>query len=94
MKLLETKSVKINGTDYPLKMTMRAMIEFEKLSGHTISTVSTLEDVTIMFYCTVKAGGAKLSYDEFLDLIDDHPEVLNSFTDAMSLEEEKKTVVR
>lgn len=90
MKLLEEKIVKIGDKEFLLKMSIRAMIEFEKLSGHSISEIVTLEDIVQIFYCTVKAGGANISYDEFMDLIDDSPESISDFKDVMLEPGEKK----
>lgn len=92
MKLLEEKIIKIGETDYPLKMSIRSMIEFERLSGHSISEISTLEDMVQIFFCTVKAGGANLSFDQFMDLIDDKPEAIEAFKNAMLETGEKKKV--
>lgn len=94
MKLLETKTTKIGDKDYPIKMSLRAMIEFEQLSGHSISQVETLQDITIIFYCTVKAGGSNLTYEQFMDMIDDKPEALKAFSDIMIEKSEKKQAVR
>jgi hypothetical protein len=94
MKLLQVKNIKIGDTDYPIKMSIRAMIEFEQLSGHSISIIETLEDITIIFYCTVKAGGSVLAYSEFMDLIDDKPEALKAFSDVIIEKNEKKQKAR
>lgn len=65
-------------------MSIRAMIEFEELAGHSISAVETLHDMVILFYVTIKAGGAKdMGYTQFLDLIDDKPEALAAFSELM-----------
>lgn len=94
MKLLETKTIKIGETDYPVKMSLRAMIEFEQISGHSISIIESLQDITIIFYCTVKAGGAAITYEQFMDLIDDKPEALKAFSDVMIEKSEKKPKAR
>jgi hypothetical protein len=94
MKLLPTKTIKIGDTEYPIKMSIRSMIDFETISGHSVSTIETLSDITIMFFCTMKAGGFTNSYDEFMDLIDDKPEALKSFSDLMIEKTEKKQAVR
>jgi hypothetical protein len=94
MKLLQVKNIKIVDTDYPIKMSIRAMIEFEQISGHSISIIETLEDITIIFYCTIKAGGSTLTYNEFMDLIDDKPEALVSFSDLIIEKSEKKPKAR
>jgi hypothetical protein len=82
MKLLETKQIRIGDKEYPAKMSMRAMINFEELSGHSISTVSSLSDITILCFCTIKAGGTEMTYEEFMNLIDDKPEILEAFSEA------------
>jgi hypothetical protein len=94
MKLLQEKTVKIGDTEYPIKMSTRAMINYEALSGHSISTIQSLSDITILFYCTVKAGGSELTYEGFMDLIDDKPESLTAFSDLMIEPTEKKKAVR
>jgi hypothetical protein len=43
-----------------------------------------------IFFCAIRAGGAELSYDEFLNLIDDQPEILKVFSGTILEQEEKK----
>jgi hypothetical protein len=94
MKLLDNKLIKIGDKDYLLKMSIRAMIEYEQLSGHSISIIESLKDITTIFYCTFKAGGNNMSYDEFMDLIDDKPESIKAFSDSMIEKVEKKSKAR
>jgi hypothetical protein len=94
MKLLGEKKIKIGDKEYPLKMTYRAMIEYEKLAGHSIDKTESLADVTYLFYCTVRAGGADITYDQFMDLIDDKMGILNEFSSLMSVSGEKKRTGR
>ena len=70
MKLLKDKSVKIGEKEYPIRMSVRSMINFEELAGHSIATINTLSDISILFYCTVVAAGEKLTYEQFMDMID------------------------
>jgi hypothetical protein len=94
MKLLKKNSIKIRDKEYPLKLCVRAMIEFEQIAGHSISTIESLADITVIFYCTFKYGGSDMSYNEFLDLIDDNPETLNDFADLIMEKTEKKKVAQ
>ena len=94
MKLLKEKIVKIDGLDYPVKMSARAMINYEELSGKSISNIQTLKDITILFYCTVKAGGSDMNYEQFMDLIDEKPEALTDFSNLMIEPVEKKKPAR
>jgi hypothetical protein len=91
MKTLEIKQVKIGEQEYPVKMSVRAMMRYENLTGHSISEISTLDDIIKLFFSTVVAGGTEVEYDKFLDLIDDNPESLQSFTNAMVERLEKKS---
>lgn len=93
MRLLKEKVIKIAGVEYPLKMTIRAMIEYESLSGHSIGTIETLKDVTQLFYCTLKAGGKDVTYDQFMDMIDNEAGILNEFSALMADLSEKKRLV-
>jgi hypothetical protein len=94
MKLLQTKPIKIGDKEYPIKMSIRAMIEYETLSKKSISVIETLQDITTIFYCTVRAGGADMTYEQFMDLIDDKPEALQAFSDLMIEKTEKKPKAR
>lgn len=80
MKLLEDRKIKIGDREFTAKMSMRTMITFEKLSGHSIDLISTLEDAIMLFYASIKRSAGELTYDQFLDLIDEDMEALNEFT--------------
>lgn len=80
---LEKRLIKILDKEYPVKMSVRAITNFEKISGKSISELSSLADITIIFYCAVKSGGADLTYDQFMDLIDDDPGSMNAFKDIL-----------
>jgi hypothetical protein len=92
MKLLETKIIKIGETDYPCKLSVRASITFEEITGRDISQMSSLADFVAAFYGAVKACGSKLTYDEFLDLLDNYPESLIEFKNTFTEPTEKKSV--
>ena len=70
------------------------MINFQKHANKPIDNMSTLEDITIYFYYTMKAGGYDKTYEDFMDLIDDKPESITAFTKAMTIKEEKKIKAR
>lgn len=90
IKLLDTKFIKVGNEKYPIRLTYRAMIEYEKLSGKSVSTVTTTEQVTELIYCAVKAGAKaegkefNKTYEEFLDVIDNYPDSMVSFYEALT----------
>jgi hypothetical protein len=62
------------------------MIDFEKMSGHAMG-FENIQDALMLFYCLNKAGTGKeftLSFDQFLDEIDNHPEALTQIYQAIS----------
>ena len=90
MKLAEVKSIKVGEKTFPVKLTNRAMIEYEALTGETMINLQGSERLAKLFYCTAKAGarGAghefAYTYEQFLDVIDDYYlDVLNNFTTAI-----------
>jgi hypothetical protein len=91
MKLLRTATIKIGENNYPVKRSIRAYLMFEELSGHSIEDFEeTLKEVVIFFFSCFQSGGNKQTYDEFLDLIDNDPDSIKSFSDAMIDKAEKK----
>jgi hypothetical protein len=99
MKLLEKKFIKIGNKKYPILKSVRAFIMFNELSGHDISqTNETIQDIIYFFYCCFYAGGTHITYEEFLDLIDNQPELISEFVELIKeiveedLEKKLKTV--
>lgn len=83
MKPLEEKSIKIGDNNYTLKKSARAYLKFEELSGHSINEFdSTTKDSINFFYACFWGGGSRITFDEFLDLIDneDIAELISRFT--------------
>jgi hypothetical protein len=89
IKLLEVKTVAVGKDKYPVKLTFRAMIDYETMTGRSVAYATSTEDVTRLLYCAAKAGakstGTEFTYDYigFLDMIDEHPEALMNFYDAL-----------
>jgi hypothetical protein len=105
LKLLETKYVTVGDNKIPIKLTFRAMIDYEKITGESVQFASGTEKVTILFYCAAKAGAKSVNipfdydYEKFLDYIDDHPESLLHFYESLMdgqppVEEKKKKASR
>lgn len=88
--MAEVKYVNIGELSYPIKLTNRAMIEYEKLTGETIISFRGSERLSQLFFVTAKAGAKatgqvfEYDYEAFLDLIDDYYiDVLNNFSQAI-----------
>lgn len=76
--------IKILGTDYDLKQTFSGLILFEEMTGRNSTEITeNISDVMKMFYCFLKGGNKTTftyTYPEFLEVVDDHPEIFEDFT--------------
>jgi hypothetical protein len=91
MKLLRTATIKIGEKDFQVKRSIRAYLTFEALSGHSIEDFEeTMKDSVLFFFSCFQSGGNKQTYEEFLDLIDEDPDSITAFLEAMTEKTEKK----
>jgi predicted polyphosphate/ATP-dependent NAD kinase len=103
MKFLETKEIQVADRKFFIRLTARAIIEYDALTGRNFwvdfggEEIKT-EKLTQLFYTTAKAGaknkGIKFdySYDDFLDVIDDHPEIVAVFFQMIRNPEEGEQI--
>lgn len=86
------KTIKINGIDYKVKYTIRALFLMEQITGKPFE-IKTLLDNYLFFYCMILANNKDkekiLGWDEFVDALDDDKELMKQLTD-IQLEEQKK----
>jgi hypothetical protein len=77
--------MKINNKEYKIKVTLRAMMIFEQLTGKPFS-ISGLLDQYIYFYSIILANNKDFTYtfDEFIDYLDEHPELISEFNEALT----------
>jgi hypothetical protein len=95
MKLLEDRKIKIGEREFTVKMSMRAMLAFEKMSGHSVDSIRTLEDANMLFCAAIIGGGTKITFEEYLDIIDENIEALKEFSNwALIGDVEKKHKAR
>jgi len=102
MQLLDVKEIKAGDVTLYIRLSMRAMIEYENLSGGTINEMNTTEKTIQFLFCTAKAGAkAKgidfpYTYDNFIDMLDesDYTQVILDFIAILTnKDEQKKTVI-
>lgn len=73
--------ITINDKEITLKYSFRSLIIYEKIAGKNFEP-KTLGDIIIYFYSSV-LGSAKditLTYDEFLDWLDENPTAISDFS--------------
>ncbi len=74
--------LKINEKEIKLKNSLRSLILYENVTGQTFAAPQTIQDIITYFYCVV-VGSSKdysLSFDDFVDLLDEKPDLINEFT--------------
>ena len=92
------KTIKINGNEYNIKYSIRAMFIFEQIKGEPFGLYTTLDNF-IFFYSMIMAANKNctLKWDDFIDAIDNDEsivkqlqEVLANNNDAIFNKEEDK----
>lgn len=86
------KTITINGENYKVKYTIRALFLMEQITGKPFE-IKTLLDNYLFFYCMILANNKDkekiLGWDEFVDALDDDANLMKQLTD-IQLEEQKK----
>lgn len=75
----EKNTIKLQGSDYTMKVGMKAIVVFEALTEKAFE-IKTQTDVLAYIYAAILAGtpGTKLGFDEMLDAFDDDPKALEA----------------
>jgi len=73
--------ITIKDKEIELKYTMRSMLMYENITEKTFSP-STMTDIITYMYCVVlsSAKDYSISYDEFIDYLDENVDVVNEFS--------------
>lgn len=89
------KKIKIKGKNYNIKYTIRALFIFEQITGKPFR-IETLLDNYIFFYSMILANNQDkaeiLSWDDFLDALDNDPNLPNKINSAVMEKEEKDKI--
>ena len=83
------KRITINGKEYLIKYTIRALFLFEQITGKPFK-IETLLDNYVFFYCLILANNKDniIEWDDFINAIDDNPNLFSEMNEV--LEEENK----
>lgn len=75
------KKITINGIEYNVKYTIRALFYFENITGKAFE-IKTLQDNYILFYCMILANNPDniLEWNDFLDAVDNDPKLIEQLT--------------
>lgn len=73
--------ITINGKEYTLKYTIRALILWESITGRMFS-LQTLTDQYLFFYCIVMCAmgsESEMTFEDFLKILEDEPQLFADF---------------
>ena len=70
-------TIKINGTDYKFKYTIRSLFIFEQITGRPFK-IETLLDNYLFYYSMLLANNPDntMTWDDFLDALDNDPTLM------------------
>jgi len=77
--------ITIKDKEIELKYTLRSMIMYENMTEKTFNPES-LTDIITFMYCVVISSSKdySLKFDEFIDLLDENPDIIKQFGDWIS----------
>lgn len=91
---MEKITITINGVKYIIKQSFRSLMLFEEMTGKTVNKMNdSIADILKLFYCILKGNNMvtfTYSFDEWLDVIDEQPEALTTFTDYLTEQANKQ----
>lgn len=80
-------TITIKEQEYNIKYTLRSIFLFEEITGKHFDVKTTLDEY-IFFYSLIMANNKdmQLTFDEFIDVIDEEPTLIKTFADFLSKE--------
>ena len=87
-------TIKIKDREVTLKYTFRSLILYENIQNKSFAP-DTTTDVLIYMFCIILASDKELdlTFDEFLDMVDDNPGLIVKFSDWLVKELNKDTML-
>ena len=81
----------INNIEVTLKQSFRSLVMYEQMAGHSFNPTTTF-DILLYLYAHILGSSkeVKLSFDEFMDWIDDNPPIVTEMGNWWS-EEAKRS---
>lgn len=86
-------TIEINGKQYNIKYTIRALFIFEQISGKSFK-IETLLDNYLFFYSMLLACNKDnvLTWDEFIDALDEDPTILKDMNDVVEAQQKQTSL--
>lgn len=88
------KKITINGKTYNFKQNLKAMIMYEKMTDKPFN-ITTFTDIITLMYCCIIASNEDeyIGFNEFLEALDNQPELLSELSDLIAKEQEKTALL-
>lgn len=89
------EKITINGKEYNIKYTLRALFLFEQITHKTFK-IQTLLDSYVFFYCMLLANNADtpIDWDEYIDALDADPSLFKRLNEALDRAEKKEAIFK
>lgn len=85
-------TISINGKDYKIKYTIRALFIFEQITGKAFN-IQTLLDNYIFFYSMILANNEDvLDWNDFLDALDEDPTLFAQMNNIIAKQQKKDSI--
>lgn len=81
----------INDTTYRVKYGFKALMIYERIQSEAFEANS-LSNIITFFYSCLLATNAEISFDEFINYLDENPDSLNEFSAYLSKVIEAQTL--
>lgn len=87
-------NIKINGKEYKVKYTIRALFIFEQITGKAFE-IKTLLDNYIFFYSMILANNPDdvLDWNVFIDALDSDPSIFKQLNTLVENEQKKQQIL-
>lgn len=85
-------TILINGKEYPIKYGIRSMLISEQITQKPFSLDNMNEQLVFLYSCLLAADNElTLSYEEFLDAVDDDLSILIRFGEYLAEQQKKES---
>ena len=86
-------TIEINGKQYNIKYTIRALFIFEQISDKSFKLESLLDNY-LLFYSMILACNSDnvLTWDEFIDAIDNDPQLMVKLNEAVEAQQKQDNI--
>ena len=85
--------ITIKDKTYKIKYSLRALFIYEQIKKEPFA-LKTITDYYLFFYCMLLASdsSSELTFDDFIDTLDEHPEIGTEMMDYLNKENQKNAV--